>query len=112
MTPIEIHQDLVYTVVESPLTYDIVIDGFLSLNVVDSRVQMNIGGASTTVTTQENVGKVLDLVLQERCVNISQIVEDTDLSYHNVVYTYVLVIDIYGIYLLPNEKIVYGYHES
>lgn len=34
-------------------------------------------GASTTITTQENVKKVHDLVLQVRWVTIRQLVDDT-----------------------------------
>lgn len=39
-------------------------------------------GGFTAITTQENVKKVHDLVLEERWVTIKQVVEDTDLSYH------------------------------
>lgn len=39
-------------------------------------------GAIITVATQENVEKLRNPVLQDQCVNIRQMVEDTVFSYY------------------------------
>lgn len=42
------------------------------------------GGPPVTVTTDENINKVHDLVMQDRRVTITDIVEETGFSYHSV----------------------------
>ena len=42
------------------------------------------GGPPTTVTTQENINRVHELVMQDRRVTIRDIVEETGFSYHSI----------------------------
>lgn len=85
MTPTQIHEDLVDTLGESAVSYDIVKRWCREFKCGrQSCTDEHAGGAPITVTTQENVQKVHNLVLQDRRVTIRQIVEDTGLSYHVV----------------------------
>lgn len=85
MTPTQIHQNLVDTLGESAVSYDIVKRWCREFKCGrQSCIDEHAGGAPITVTTQENVKKVHDLVLQDRRVTIRQLVEDTGLSYHVV----------------------------
>lgn len=54
----------------------------MSLNVIDTQVRT--GEAFTTATAQENINKIYDLVLQDRCVTIKRIIENSGLLYQIV----------------------------
>jgi [histone H3]-lysine36 N-dimethyltransferase SETMAR len=83
MTPTLIHQDLVDTLGKCAVSYDVVKRWCREFKCGrQSCTDEHAGGAPTIVTTQENVKKIHDLVLQDRRVTIRQIVEDTGLSYH------------------------------
>jgi [histone H3]-lysine36 N-dimethyltransferase SETMAR len=85
MTPTQIHQDIVTTIGESAVSYDVVKRWCREFKCGRTSCEnQHAGGPPVTVTTDKNIEKVHDVVLHDRRIRIRQIVEDTGLSYHAV----------------------------
>lgn len=85
LSPSEIHQDLVSTLGDSAVSYEIVKRWCREFRCGRTSCEdEHAGGAPKTAVTQKNIDRVHDLVLQDRRIRIRQIVEETGLSYHAV----------------------------
>lgn len=85
MTPTQIHEDIVATIGECAVSYAIVKRWCREFKCGRTSCEnQHAGGPPVTVTTDQNIKKVHDMVLRDRRIRIRQIVEDTGLSYHVV----------------------------
>ena len=82
MTPTQIHQDIVATIGESAVSYDIVKRWCREFKCGRTSCEdQHAGGPPVTVTTDKNIKKIHDLVLQDRRLRIRDIGAETGLSY-------------------------------
>lgn len=85
LSPKEIHADLTVTLGDSAVSYDIVKRWCREFKCGRETCEDEHGGGpSITVTTDENVRKVHDIILKDRRVSLRQIVEETGFSFHVV----------------------------
>lgn len=85
LSPTEIHADLTATLGDLAVSYDIVKRWCREFKCGrESCEDEHAGGPEIQVTTDENIQKVHNLILQDRRITLRQIVEETGFSYHVV----------------------------